>query len=77
MGENFFEGKGSLCFFQMSRPWSTYVMVGVTGLEPATSCSQSRHSKPTELHPENFYGATCRDRTDDLPLTRRPLYQLS
>ena len=27
-------------------------MVGVTGLEPATSRSQTAHSNPTELHPE-------------------------
>ncbi len=28
-------------------------MVGVAGLEPATSRSQSAHSKPTELYPDN------------------------
>jgi hypothetical protein len=27
-------------------------MVGVAGLEPATSRSQSAHSKPTELYPD-------------------------
>ena len=27
--------------------------IGVTGFEPATSCSQSRHSSQAELHPEN------------------------
>ncbi len=26
-------------------------MVGVTGLEPATSCTPSKHSSQTELHP--------------------------
>ncbi len=30
-------------------------MVGVVGLEPTTSRSQSAHSKPTELHPDYWY----------------------
>ena len=29
-----------------------FLMVGVAGLEPATSRSQSAHSKPTELYPD-------------------------
>ena len=30
---------------------SSLIQLGVTGLEPATSCSQSRRSSQTELHP--------------------------
>ncbi len=33
-------------------------MVEVTGLEPAASCSQSRHSSQTELHLV-IYNAAC------------------
>ena len=28
------------------------IIVGITGLEPATPWSQTKYSKPTELHPE-------------------------
>ena len=31
----------------------SYILVGVTGFEPATSCSQSRRSSQTEPHPDN------------------------
>ena len=37
---------------------SLFHMVGVTGLEPATSCSQSRRSSQTELHPVTFQNRT-------------------
>ena len=30
-------------------------LVGTTGLEPATSWSQTTRSKPTELHPDNYH----------------------
>ena len=34
--------------------WSELSVVGVTGLEPATSRSQSVRSKPSELHPVKY-----------------------
>ena len=43
-------------------------MVGVTGLEPAASRSQSARST-TELHPVNYYGAEGETRT---PTALRP-----
>lgn len=36
--------------------WLCYFMVRVTGFEPATSCSQDRHSNQSELHPYFFGG---------------------
>lgn len=36
----------------------TGLLVEVTGLEPAASCSQSRHSSQTELH-LGIYNAVC------------------
>ena len=29
-------------------------MIGMAGLEPATSCLEDRHSRSTELHPDKF-----------------------
>ena len=37
--------------FDMQRKFLQTEKVGVTGLEPATSCSQSRRSSQAELHP--------------------------
>ena len=38
-----------------NRPWWAVIsVVEVTGLEPAASCSQSKHSSQTELHLEMF-----------------------
>ena len=38
-------------------PQEPFLSIGVTGFEPATSCSQSRRSSQAELHPvaEPFY----------------------
>ena len=47
------------------------IIVGITGLEPATPWSQTKYSKPTELHPElSSHGW---NRTNDLLCIRQML----
>ena len=38
----------------ISEPFLMFVIVGMTGLEPATTGPPDQHSKPTELHPVAF-----------------------
>ncbi|GAT87041.1 hypothetical protein CVCC1112_1700 [Paenarthrobacter nicotinovorans] len=45
--------------------------VGVTGFEPATSCSQSRRSSQAELHPERT-GQSTGKRAGNAHLTPPP-----
>ena len=40
----------------MERTFALFI-VGMTGLEPATTGPPDQHSKPTELHPVLFDGA--------------------
>lgn len=43
-------GKEKACYkFSVTR---FITVVGVTGFEPATSCTPSKHSYQTELHPD-------------------------
>lgn len=46
------------------------------GIEPMTQPCKGRVFPAIPI-PQKFFGAGCRSRTDDLPLTRRLLYQLS
>lgn len=55
------------------------IMVDGEGFEPSKAEPTDLQSVPFDrsgTHPR-ISGATCRGRTDDNPLTRRALYQLS
>ena len=50
------------------------LFVGVAGFEPTTPCSQSRCANRTALHPETFFWASCRIRTNDPEITNHVLW---